>query len=529
VVAALAGLVLTPAVASASRTPSIMADPYAAMPEVEHLSYAAGPYTVTPGANLILTDYKHVPKPNVDGFMVRMAPSLRYALPNGQCCGKVPLTSIIHLHHGVWLSNGTAGEGEGDTFGGAGGFYPFMGSGEEKTVYQLPLGYGYPIGAHDFWVLNYMIHNLTDRPSQVFITYDMDFIPATSPLASQITPAHPIWVDVEDHHLYSVFNVQKGSGRNGVFTFPDMAKHPYGSGAPLNQFTIDHAGVLLGTAGHLHPGGLYDELDLIRAGAKPSGGAIPGPVPNSVRLFRSYAHYFDKGGPISWDLAMTATPADWRPVVKPGDVLRISATYDSRIASWYEVMGIMVVWEAWGDTRGTDAFNHRLDQQGIITHPRLRENIDHGGMAWIGVNPTAAPDCAAKRVLIVAFKYVPGGFEKGDPSNCVPTISQGQSLTFQNEDANPMGTFGGLANALTPNPFYLQSIFHTVTSCAGPCNRNYGIGYPLANGWFDSGELGAGTPGLGRLTWNTPRSLPPGTYYFFCRIHPWMRGVFRIV
>jgi hypothetical protein len=226
---------------------------------------------------------------------------------------------------------------------------------------------------------------------------------------------------------------------------------------------------------------------------------------------------------------MTATPADWRPVVEPGDVLRISATYDSRIASWYEVMGIMVVWEAWGDTRGTDAFNHRLDQQGIITHGRLRENIDDGGMAWIGVNPTAAPDCAAKKVLIVAFKYVPGGFAKGDPSNCIPTINKGQSLTFQNEDANPMGAFGGLANALTPNPFYLQSIFHTVTSCAGPCNRNYGIGYPLANGWFDSGELGAGTPGVGRLTWTTPRSLPRGTYYFFCRIHPWMRGVFRIL
>jgi plastocyanin len=23
--------------------------------------------------------------------------------------------------------------------------------------------------------------------------------------------------------------------------------------------------------------------------------------------------------------------------------------------------------------------------------------------------------------------------------------------------------------------------------------------------------------------------LPPGTYTFFCRIHPWMRGVFRII
>ena len=27
---------------------------------------------------------------------------------------------------------------------------------------------------------------------------------------------------------------------------------------------------------------------------------------------------------------MTATPADWRPQVKAGDVLRISATYDTK-------------------------------------------------------------------------------------------------------------------------------------------------------------------------------------------------------
>ena len=495
---ALAVLVLTPAVADAasgaSVTPSGAPDPYAVTPGVERLDYAAGPYTVHPGANLILIDYNHVPKPNVNGFMVRMAPNLRYALPSGRCCGKVPLTSVIHLHHGVWLSDGTVGEGEGNSYG---PLYPFMASGEEKTVVEFPPGYGYPIGANDVWVLNYMIHNLTDRTSEVYITYDLDFIPATSPLASMITPVHPIWMDVEDHHIYPVFNVQRYSGHDGRFTFPDMAKDPYGSGPPLNQFTIDHAGTLIGTAGHVHPGGLYDELDLTRAGEKPRGGAIPGPARDSVRLFRSYAHYFDRGGPISWDMAMTATAADWRPQVEPGDVLRISATYDSRLASWYEVMGIMVVWEAWGDTRGEDPFTHRLDQQGHITHGRLAENIDHGGMAWIGVNPTAAPECAANRVLIAGFHYLPGGFDKGDPPNCIPTINRGQSLTFVNEDANPFATF----NPIAPNPFYLQSIFHTVTSCAGPCNKNYGISYPLASGLFDSGQLGIGTPGVGRLTW----------------------------
>ena len=88
-------------------------------------------------------------------------------------------------------------------------------------------------------------------------------------------------------------------------------------------------GTLIGTAGHVHPGGLFTELDLIRSGATRSNGAIAGPVPNSVRLFRSYAHYWDPRGPISWDMAMQATAPDWRPKLNVGDQLRISATYET--------------------------------------------------------------------------------------------------------------------------------------------------------------------------------------------------------
>jgi plastocyanin len=75
------------------------------------------------------------------------------------------------------------------------------------------------------------------------------------------------------------------------------------------------------------------------------------------------------------------------------------------------------------------------------------------------------------------------------------------------------------------------SIFHSVTACAYPCGLNTGISYPLANGpgGYDSGQLGLGTPAIGKLDWSTPTNLKPGTYTFFCRIHPFMRGVFRIV
>jgi hypothetical protein len=497
----------------------------ASYPGLEHLHFAAGPYTVTPGANLILLDYNKVPKPTQDGFMVRMAPNLRYTLPGGKCCGKVPLVNVIHLHHGVWLSDGATGLGEGNSYGGA--LYPFMASGEEKTVYEFPHGYGYPIAGSDKWILNYMIHNLTNKATRVYITYAIDFVPSSDPASAGITPVHPIWMDVESHHVYPVFDVHRYSGVGGKYTFPDMAKNPYPGGSPLNEFTIDHPGTLVGTAGHVHPGGLYDDLDLIRPGAHPSGGAIPGTVPNSVRLFRSNAHYWDKRGPISWDMAMSATAPSWRPQVKAGDVLRISATYDTRHASWYESMGIMVVWEAWNGQGGTDPFTHALDQQGHLTHGHLAEDNDHGGAYPLGVNLKTMPECQRHRVTISQFMFNPGDFTATGSNRCIPTIHAGHSLTFINDDASPLSP----GNPLSPSLAYMKSVFHTVTACQNPCGLNTGISYPLANGPgnYDSGQLGLGTPAVNRLSWSTPTTLKPGTYTFFCRIHPFMRGVFRII
>ena len=50
---------------------------------------------------------------------------------------------------------------------------------------------------------------------------------------------------------------------------------------------------------------------------------------------------------------------------------------------------------------------------------------------------------------------------------------------------------------------------------------------------FDSGELGYGpqnaTAAANRATWKTPKNLPTGTYTYFCRIHPFMRGAFKVV
>ncbi len=131
-------------------------------------------------------------------------------------------------------------------------------------------------------------------------------------------------------------------------------------------------------------------------------------------------------------------------------------------------------------------------------------------------------------MIIGGFHYTPGDFTSTGSDRCTPTIRQGQSLTFVNDDAVAGGSIGAFD---TPNSAYLNSVFHSVTACRFPCGLDTGISYPLANGAgnYDSGQLGPDTPAIGKLSWSTPTSLRPGTYTFFCRIHPFMRGVFRII
>src|SRR2546429_260066 len=174
----------------------------------------------------------------------------------------------------------------------------------------------------------------------------------------------------------------------------DQADHPYGNGPALNQWTLPYDATLVATAGHLHPGGLYDDLMAVRQGAAVTarkGGPVPGDVPNSVRLFRSYAHYFGNRAPTSWDVAMTATSKNWRVHLRKGDTLRTTTTYDSKLGSWYESMGIMMGYVAQNSKTGVDPFSHAIPLKGHLTHGHLKENNVHGGTAPGLANPLALP------------------------------------------------------------------------------------------------------------------------------------------
>jgi plastocyanin len=222
---------------------------------------------------------------------------------------------------------------------------------------------------------------------------------------------------------------------------------------------------------------------------------------------------------------MTSTPDSWRVKVNKGDHLLTSGTYDVSQASWYESMAIMPLLVYKGhDQGGVDPFvsQPQTTCDSCVTHGHLAENNNHGGKTVVFRDPTSYLSGRAvdgKTVSIKNYLYALGDPSLSGIAKRPPTVKEGGTFTFKNKD----------------NPAYE---FHTITACKAPCNRDAGIAYPLADGPvdFDSGELGKVKPGIAgyaptanRLTWNVPQDLPKGTYTYFCRVHPFMRGAFRVV
>ena len=147
-----------------------------------------------------------------------------------------------------------------------------------------------PVKATDQWLLLYMVHSAVETPDLVYITYDVDFIPQATGDSIGLKPAYPIWLDVRPAG-YPVFNVQRGYGANGTTcTWPReecAGFDPYGkvipgqgappdapgtdwtfpaAGSTLGRMNNFQGGTLIGIGGHLHPGGLTNDIDLVRNG-----------------------------------------------------------------------------------------------------------------------------------------------------------------------------------------------------------------------------------------------------------------------
>ncbi len=472
------------------------------------------------------------PGSTAEGYVTRFEPSMLELHDDGEL--STPSVWDLHLHHVVWLAPG-------------GG--PTFASGEEKTIATLPEGYGLKVGGDANWGLNYMIHSLNARGGRsVYLTWEIDWVPATSPSAAGIHESRIEWLDVAGFpHLYPVFDAERGfdTDGDGKYTFPDdVPTDPSVPGYEEREnignsgtWTLRSPQTLVFGAGHLHPGGLRVDLQVAR---DLDGDGTAGGTPDEVRqLFRSDARYYEPAGAVSWDVSMEATPREWRVRLKKGDVVSIDSTYDVKKASWYESMGILpLAVTTFNDPAAKDPFDDdaavraMYEQGGILTHGRLRENKDKKAGKDLDLPDPRKLRSKGRRVPtggidVDGFRYLTGGYSafRGFPTSFMrpPVVKPGSSVTFTNLDA-------------LPDMSDEEQAWHSITSCRAPCNLGSGIGYPLAQGpiKFDSGQLGYGTGTSTEVTtgsnvYTTPPLTKPGkTYTYFCRIHPFMRGSVRV-
>lgn len=584
----------------------------------ERLKIVFGPIWSKPGQNDVLIQPVTFEKPFYPGYLVRFKPDLVGV------DGAAPRVKDVHLHHGTWLNTGyfrDVGAQLPVNPGRRYGWGPWIASGEEKTVAVWPKGYGLKIQPSDSWLFLHMIHNATAQTFPVWVTYDLDFIPEADAVAGGIKNTKGVWLDVGDCQDWTesgcekdefnpVFNVQRGRGsiEPGACVFPrencahqnTLAQVSTQQGIDktpvFDEWTIPEAGTLTMMGGHLHFGGLRDDVYLVRetsgalddacrvrAGSTPTWDARLIHISDALYWDHQRPASFDPfvlsnhivgGNPASWDMVMTGVTKDlgWAVEVRKCDKLRLEGVYDSKYATWYEQMGIVMSWLAPGDTSGVDPFNdpvtiHKglngravnppttdgyalpgsefgtcepsagvLCVRGTATHGRIETSADHWSCEFNG-----CPNVARAAADGPYFEEIHmGGFSFGQadfsviPTVGVPTVPLGRSVTFVNADT-------------------ADYMWHTVTRCANPCSGTTSASYPVPDGAyddlvastgksqdqliaergpddmdFDSGVIGIGSGANNKLEWRfTPTRT--GTYTFFCRIHPSMRGAIRVV
>ena len=563
----------------------------------KRMKFAYGPLPVKPGQNDVLIGPVTIEKPAQDGYITRFKPNLVRA------DGSTPPVEQVHLHHGTWLSLQDYGSG------------PFFAAGEEKTIAPFPRGYGMPVKATDSWQLLYMVHSAVSQPMETYITYEIDFIPKAKAEEIGLKPAYPVWLDVRPSG-YPVFNVQREfGGDDGECTWPreQCANYdPYGDkfvgqGEPGNgvgeDFDLPKAGesfgaienfqggTLIGIGGHLHPGGLTNDIDLVRPGGEDvqvkkryrvkgkvrckrykrvrlrrSGRVVrrcARRVPvyrkrtvterrDTTRIYTGRAWYWDRkdktkpgGPPTSWDFSMEVNGLPhWAVEVKPGDKLRSNATYETKIQASYENMGIAIALlvphaeDGTPQAPGVNPFQAKRDntlecksggaaKSGVLC---MRGQVTHGHYKENGNYGGPSGDWAVK---------------KGPETSEVGIAD----FLYYPGDLSTKGTVGipqvPIGSDLRFTNLEAPQIYHTITTCKFPCLGETGAAFPLADGQtskgrqldLDSSELAIGDGTIGpqsnKITYEVPVKPEAGfevgeTVTYFCRVHPFMRGAFEV-
>lgn len=545
-------------------------DRYSVKPagRVEDLHFYFGPYTVGAGQDANRFD---VDLPLRNGYILAIEPSVRDAntLVEYQ-------HQHVHIHHSHWFRTDIGNlEDNYFDFPGFGTHEWIFGNGDEETRADFrprtdadPNGpvYGQYVPGTGVGPVIYMIHNKQAQPVTVYIVLDVTFMHGT-PEELNLPGQRPVH-DVRGMLMGRTFDVPREPDGDGEWS---TNEHPNG---PI-KWTSQVDGTIVGTGGHLHPGGKYILVENLGSEEKPCRGDGPN---GGVVIFRSDAVW--RRALYSEEFQMTVTDPHWRAPIRKGDRIVLNGYYENKDHAWITAMthegfyiddkqppregcaayGVNVPQPAAAAmsakprakpsaSKPRARVKRRLSarermlrarkrllsrQRAVLRKERARKVEVFNPLKGVLSKPWAAepePICGEQygagpcerpevdkgpgyevgTVTIANFLYLPGDMGLSGQLGAPARVKKGNSLTFINAD----------------QPLLIR---HSVSTCRWPCNGPYVSNYPFHDGVYESGTLGydpvdGGSP---NPVAQTPADLEVGKYSYFCRIHPWMRGAFEV-
>jgi plastocyanin len=432
-----------------------------------------------------------------------------------------PSHQEAHIHHAHWFAL-DPGNKEDNYLGGTHEWV--FGLGDEETrgdfrrrsaangPHGAVYGQHIPTGQHQTMI--YMLHNKTNQPMEVWIVLHVGFTHGSAQQLQKIY--HRPYHDVSGLLFGRTYDVPRQPHGDGRYEY---AKD---SGRVI-EFTSQTDGTIIGAGGHVHPGGKQVVFE--------NYGSKANPCPNTGNGYGGTLlikeNEIDHNAPLSEDYQTEVTHPAWRAPIHKGDRLRISGTYENKAHAWYRVMTHEGVYIDKADPPKGRCKPYMIGKwrktwkdptQGVPNRTWGSHTDDFCGVKYGGPRcdepekrPAESRFTHSNMVHIANFQYLPGDRSASTAGGKLPSIKRGEQLTFFNDDQ-------------------FANIRHTITTCPWPCNGPYVANYPLADGRWDSGTLGydvvdGGSP---NPVSSTPKNLPPGLYTYFCRIHPYMRGAFRV-
>jgi hypothetical protein len=257
-----------------------------------------GPYAVPPGGK---NEFRaKIEKPCDDCYLVGMVPGLE-----GADGSPANFDTMAMLHHAVFTSLGVPDQSC------PGMPQRFFASGNERTPFVLPRGYGYRVQPGDRWGILTHLMNMRPQNQAEYVTVTFYYIEAPA----HLKPVTPLWLDV-DNCSDSEYSIPAGfSDTRWDFTVPP------GLG-----------GKVVAMGGHIHDDGIrIRATDETRGTMLCDSRAGYGQVP-------SYRGHIE---------SMTGCTGKPLGRIGAGDVLRLHSIYDSPTPQ-NDVMGIMLAYIAQG-------------------------------------------------------------------------------------------------------------------------------------------------------------------------------------